>query len=71
MMPLTLADIGQINIIRRIAGKPEVKQHLADLGFVPGGQVTVIHTSGGNLIVNIKQVRVALSRELAQKIMIG
>jgi ferrous iron transport protein A len=70
MMPLTLATIGEENMIRKVGGKPEVRAHLENLGFVPGGNVTVITTMGGNLIVNIKESRVAISREMAGKIMI-
>lgn len=70
MMPLTLANIGEENMIRKIGGKPEVKQHLENLGFVTGGTVTVINTLGGNVIVNVKETRVAISKEMAQKIMI-
>ena len=69
-MPLCFAAIGEVNIIKKIGGLPEVKKHLEDLGFVVGGQVTVITTMGGNLIVNVKEARVAISREMAQKIMI-
>lgn len=70
MMPLTLAAIGEENIIRKIGGKPEVKKHLENLGFVVGGNVTVVTSMGGNVIVNVKEARVAISREMAQKIMI-
>ena len=70
MMPLTLANIGEENIIKRIGGLPEVKKHLENLGFVPGGSVTVVNAMGGNLIVNVKEARVAVSREMAQKIMV-
>lgn len=70
MMPLTLANPGEENIIRKVGGKPEVKKHLENLGFVAGGNVTVISTIGGNVIVNVKEARVAISREMAQKIMI-
>ncbi len=70
MMPLTLATVGEENIIKKIGGLPEVKKHLENLGFVAGGNVTVINTIGGNLIVNVKEARVAVSREMAQKIMI-
>ena len=69
MMPLTLVQTGEENMIRKVGGKPEVKRHLENLGFVPGGRVTVISTIGGNLIVNVKDARVAISREMAQKIM--
>ena len=70
MMPLTLANIGEENIIRKIGGKPEVRQHLENLGFVAGSTVTVINESGGNVIVNIKESRVAVSKEMASRIMI-
>ena len=70
MMPLTFADIGQAQIIKRIGGSPEVKKHLEDLGFHVGGEISVINAIGGNLIVNVKECRVAVSRELANKIMI-
>ena len=70
MMPLTLANIGEENIIRKIGGKPEVKKHLENLGFVAGGNVTVITTMGGSVIVNVKEARGAISEEMAQKIMV-
>ena len=69
-MPLTFADIGQDNIIRKIGGSPQVKKHLEDLGFVVGGRVKIISSIGGNIIVNVKDTRIAVSREMAQKIMI-
>lgn len=70
MMPLVLASVGEENIIQKVGGKPEVKKHLENLGFVAGGRVTVINTVGGNLIVNVKEARIAISKEMAQKIMI-
>ena len=70
MMPLTLATVGEENIIKRIGGLPEVRQHLENLGFVVGGTVTVITTLGGIVIVNVKEARIAISKEMAQKIMI-
>ncbi|MCI8414641.1 MAG: ferrous iron transport protein A [Ruminiclostridium sp.] len=70
MMPLTLADPGEENIILRVGGKPEVKKHLENLGFVVGGCVRVVSTTGGNLIVNVKEARIAISQEMAQKIMV-
>lgn len=69
-MPLLFATVGEVNIIKRIGGSPEVKKHLENLGFVAGGTVTVINSIGGNLIVNVKEARVAISREMAQKIMV-
>ena len=69
-MPLSLAEIGEENIIKRIGGKPEVKKHLENLGFVVGGSVKIISQLGGNVIVNVKETRVAISQEMAQKIMI-
>ena len=70
MIPLTLAEVGEKNIIKKIGGKQEVKAHLENLGFVVGGAVTVINTIGGNVIVNVKESRIAISKEMAQKIMI-
>ncbi|SCW50896.1 ferrous iron transport protein A [Ruminococcaceae bacterium YRB3002] len=70
MMPLKYADIDQPQIIKRIGGNPEMKQHLADMGFNVGGEVRIVNMIGGNLIVQIKDSRVALSDELATKIMV-
>lgn len=70
MIPLSFAAVGEENIIRKIGGLPEVKKHLENLGFVVGGTVTIVNTLGGNLIVNVKEARVAISKEMAQKIMI-
>ena len=70
MMPLYLADMGEENIIRHVGGSPEMKKHLEDMGFTAGGAVTVLNAIGGNLIVKIKESRVAVSREMAAKIMI-
>ena len=70
MMPLNVAVPGEENIIRKIGGSPEVKQHLADLGFVVGGTVTLVNVLGGNVIVNVKESRVALDAEMARRIMI-
>ena len=70
MMPLTLAAPGEESVILKVGGKPEVKKHLENLGFVAGGRVTVLSENGGNLIVNVKEARVAISREMAQRIMI-
>lgn len=70
MLPLSLAEVGENNIIKKIGGKPEVKKHLENLGFVVGGNVKIVTTLGGNVIVNVKEARVAISQEMAQKIMV-
>ena len=70
MMPLIYAEKGQTQIIRKIGGSPEVKKHLEDLGFNVGGEVSVINALGENLIVKVKESRVAVSEELARKIMV-
>ena len=69
-MPLSFAEIGKTQIIKKLGGSPEVKKHLEDLGFHVGGEIRVVNTLGGNLIVNVKDSRVAISKELANKIMI-
>lgn len=70
MMPLTLAATGEENMIKKVGGKPEIRKFLENLGFVPGSTVTVINEIGGNVIVNVKDTRVAVSKEMAAKIMI-
>ena len=81
MMPLALANIGEEYMIRRVSGNPEVKKHLEDLGFTAGGSkistplvipmsITVVSALGGNIIVKVKESRVAISEEMARKIMI-
>jgi ferrous iron transport protein A len=70
MLPLVFAPVGESNTIKKIGGSTEVKKHLENLGFVAGGEVTVINEIGGNVIVNVKGARVAVSREMAQKIMV-
>ena len=70
MMPLLFAGVGEDNIIRQVGGNQETKKHLEDLGFVVGGTVTVVSEISGNLIVKVKDSRVAISREMAGKIMI-
>ncbi|MEG1780454.1 MAG: FeoA family protein [Clostridium sp.] len=69
-MPLTMAQIGERRTIQKITGKDEVRQHLAELGFVVGGEVTVISEIGGNMILSIKESRVALDKTMANRIMI-
>ena len=70
MMPLTLAEIEEDNIIKRIGGTPEVKKHLENLGFVVGGNVKVVNRMGNNIIVNVKEARIAISEGMANKIMV-
>lgn len=70
MMPLVYADQGQSQIIRKIGGSPDVKKHLEDLGFNVGGDVIVVSALGENLIVKVKESRVAVSDELARKIFV-
>lgn len=70
MMPLIYAEKEETQIIKKIGGSPEVKQHLADLGFNVGGEVSVVSSLGSNLIVKVKESRVAVSDELARKIMV-
>lgn len=69
-MPLTVADTGVEYVIKRIGGKPEVRQHLENLGFVIGSVVSLINSIGGNVIIKVKESRVAISQEMAQKIMV-
>lgn len=70
MMPLSMAEAGTLNQIRRVGGKEETRRFLESLGFVPGGYVTVVSEMSGNLIVNVKESRVAIDKELARKIMV-
>ena len=70
MMPLGMAGVGETNIIRKITGKDEVRQHLAELGFVVGEQVTVINELGGNMILSVKDSRIALDKTMAMRIMV-
>jgi Fe2+ transport system protein A len=69
-MPLTMARAGESISIKKISGKTETKSHLENLGFVVGTPVTVITEIGGNVIVNVKESRIAISREMASKIMV-
>ena len=70
MMPLSVANPGEESVIRKIGGNPEVKKHLENLGFVVGGTATVITSLNGNVIVKVKESRVAIDEEMARKIMI-
>ncbi|MBQ9589988.1 MAG: ferrous iron transport protein A [Butyrivibrio sp.] len=70
MMPLTMTDIGDMVSIKRITGTDEVKQHLSELGFVVGEEISIVNKNGGNLIVNVKDSRIALDKTLANRIFI-
>lgn len=70
MMPLTMLNAGETNTIKKVGGKEETKHFLETLGFVTGGNVTVVSVTGGNLIVNVKDARVAIGRDMANKIMV-
>ena len=70
MMPLAMADVGDVNIIRKITGQDEVRRHLAELGFVVGAEVQLISQLGGNLILSVKDSRVALDKSMAMRIMV-
>lgn len=70
MMPLCFATIGEENLIRKIGGSPQVRKHLSDLGFVVGGSATVVSTLGNNVIVKVKDTRVAIDEKMARKIFI-
>ena len=70
MMPLLLAQVGESNLVRRIGGTPEVRRHLEDLGVVVGAPVTIISRIGGNVIVSVKDSRLAIDERLAQKILV-
>lgn len=69
-MPLTLAESGQDYLIRRVGGKAEIRQFLENLGITPGGRIMVISELNGNIIVKIKESRIAISKEMASKIMV-
>ena len=69
-MPLTMAPSGSANTVKKINGKDEIHHFLKSLGFVEGGEVTVVSEMGGNLIVNVKDTRIALSKGMAGRIMV-
>lgn len=69
-MPLTMANIGEKNFIRKITGKDEVRLHLAQLGFVIGSEVCIVSAIGGNLIISIKDTRIAIDKKMATRIII-
>ncbi len=70
MMPLTMADVGEPVKIKRVGGKEETRRFLENLGFVTGGTVTLLSEAGGNVIVNVKDSRIAIGKEMARKIMV-
>ena len=70
MMPLGMANVGDVNIIKKINGRDEVRQHLAELGFVVGTEVTVVSELGGSLILHVKESRIALDKTMAMRIMV-
>jgi len=70
MMPLAMAKIGEMNLIKKITGKDEIRRHLAELGFVVGENVTVVSELGGNMILSVKDSRIALDKMMASRIMI-
>lgn len=70
MMPLGMANVGDVNIIKQINGRDDVRQHLAELGFVPGTEVSVVSELGGNLILSVKESRIALDKTMAMRIMV-
>lgn len=70
MMPLTMAEVGQPNAIKRVGGKENTRKFLETLGFVTGGTVVLVSKAGGNVIVNIKDSRIAIGRDMANKIMV-
>jgi len=69
-MPITMIKVGETNVIKRITGNDETKRHLEHLGFVIGGNVTVVNEMAGDLIVNVKDARIALSKSMANRIMV-
>lgn len=70
MMPLSMAKEGEANIIKKVGGKEETRKFLEKLGFVAGGTVTVVSQIGGNIIVNVKDSRIAIGKDMANKIMV-
>ena len=70
MLPLGFADMNEDLIIRKVSGSPEVKKHLENLGFVPGSEIMILNRVAGNLIVKVKESRIAINEEMARKIMV-
>ena len=71
MMPLSMVRAGESGLIQRVGGKEETKRFLENLGFVPGSNVTLISENQGNVIVHVKEARIAISKEMANKIMVS
>jgi ferrous iron transport protein A len=69
-MPLSMVSVGNVSVIQKVTGRDDVRKHLADLGFVVGEEVTVVNRLGGNMILSIKNSRVALDQTLATRIMV-
>lgn len=70
MMPLTMVNLGEENVIKKVGGKEETKRFLENLGFVAGSSVTVVSEIGGNMIVNVKDSRIAIGKDMANKILV-
>ncbi len=70
MMPLTFAEIGEENVVLKVGGNDEIRAHLAALGFVVGARVTVVNSIDGNIIVNVKESRLALNKDMAKRVMV-
>lgn len=70
MMPLSMVNAGEANVIKKVGGREETRRFLENLGFVTGGMVTVVSEIGGNMIVNVKDSRVAIGKDMANKIMV-
>lgn len=70
-MPLSMVKEGEPSVIHKVGGKDETKRFLENLGFVAGGMVTVVSQTGGSLIVNVKEARVAIGRDMANKILVS
>jgi len=70
VLPLAMAKIGEDNSIKKVSGKEEMRQFLANLGIIPGSHISIVTANSGNVIVSVKESRVAISREMALKIMV-
>lgn len=70
-MPLTMVEAGEANVIQKVGGKEETRRFLENLGFVAGGTVTVVSRTGGNVIVNVKDSRIAIGKDMANKILVN